>query len=227
MKKTYDLKLLTGGIILMLALIASFVLQSYFGQSYLTFSFTLDTFVLMAVAFILILQFKKFIKVSAIILVVYGALNILYGITGTNELSSVIGSMDIEVIFILGLLLAHVIFEIAVLFILLHVTQPRFDTQFTKRFVRIALIASLVLLMLIAPLVTLSSFQSIVRIIFSVLAIASLYFAISQMVVEKTDEPEPVVDSVQLKQIELRRLYERGIITESEYQTRLDKINNN
>lgn len=227
MKKTYDLKLLTGGIILMLALIASFVLQSYFGQSYLTFSFTLDTFVLMAVAFILILQFKKFIKVAAIILVVYGALNILYGITGSSELSGVFGSMDLEVIFILGLLLAHVIFEIAVLFILLHVTQPRFETSFTKRFVGFALIASLVLIMLISPLVTFSSFQSIIRIIFSVIAIAALYFAISQMVVERTEEPEPVVDSLQLKQIELKRLYERGIITESEYQTRLDKINNN
>lgn len=225
MKKTYDLKLLTGGIILMLSLIASFVLQSYFGQSYLTMSYTLDTFVLMAVAFIFILQFKNFIKVSAIILVVYGALNILYGITGSSGLSGVFESTDLEVIFILGLLLAHVIFEIAVLFVLLHVTQPRFEMAFTKRFVSIAMIASLLLLMLISPLVTFATFQSVIRIIFSVITIAALYFAISQMVFEKTEEPEPEVNMLEVKQKELKRLYERGIITESEYQTRLDKIN--
>ena len=80
MKKTYNLGLLTGGISLMLALIASFVLQDYFSESFLTLSFTFDTFVLIAVAFMLILQFKSFDKIAAIVLVIYGAFNILYGI---------------------------------------------------------------------------------------------------------------------------------------------------
>ena len=66
MKKTYNLGLLTGGISLMLALIASFVLQDYFSESFLTLSFTFDTFILIAVAFMLILQFKSFDKIAAI-----------------------------------------------------------------------------------------------------------------------------------------------------------------
>ncbi|MFA7417334.1 MAG: SHOCT domain-containing protein [Acholeplasma sp.] len=225
MKKTYNLGLLTGGIILMLALIASFVLQDYFTPSFLTLSFTFDTFVLIAVAFILILQFKSYAKIAAIILVVYGAFNILYGIVGSYELSSLLGSMEIEVIFILGLLLAHVIFEISVLFVLLHVTQPRFDIKFTKKFVMIALIVSLVLLVAISPLVTPANFQSIVRMIFSILSIGALYLCVYLMVTEKVDEPEPLLDNIKIKQQELTRLYERGIITQEEYEIRLEKNN--
>src|SRR5690554_7654845 len=125
MQKTYNLKLLTGGVVLILTLIASFVLQNSFEKSYLTFNFTLETFLLMAVAFILILQFKSYGKTASIILVVYGAFNILYGIFGSSSLSNLLGSLELEVLFILGLLLGHVLFEIAALFVLLHVTDRK------------------------------------------------------------------------------------------------------
>ena len=226
MKKTYNLGLLAGGIALMLALIASFVLQHYFTQSFLTLSFTFDTFVLMAVAFIFILQFKSFDKTAAIILVVYGAFNILYGIIGNTELSQLINSMDIEVMFILGLLLAHVLFEIAVLFVLLHVIQPRFEYKFTKRFVIVALSVSLLFLALISPLITFSTFQSVIRVIFSLLAIGVLYYCIQQVVTEKTNESEVETNSeLDSKNQELKKLFARGIITQEEYDTRLNLIN--
>src|SRR5690554_234782 len=194
MQKTYNLKLLTGGVILILTLIASFVLQHYFEKSYLTFDFTLETFILMAVAFILILQFKSYAKTASIILVVYGALNILYGIFGSFSLSNLLGSLELEVLFILGLLLGHVLFEIAVLFVLLHVTQPRFDMKFTSRFVMGALIASIILLIAISPLVTYTTLPSILRMVCAIISIAALYFCIVQMVeepkVEETSPPE-------------------------------------
>lgn len=224
MKKTYNLGLLTGGISLMLALIASFVLQDYFSESFLTMSFTFDTFILIAVSFMLILQFKSFDKIAAIVLVIYGAFNILYGIVGSQTLSDVINSTELEVIFILGLLLGHVLFEIAVLFVLLHLTQQRFEYKFTKKFVIVALLVSLVLLISITPLVTFMTFQSIIRMVFSVISIAMLYFCIQQMVTDTPIVVEAPTKAVPNKRLELSKLYERGIITQEEYQTRLDLI---
>lgn len=225
MKKSYNLGLLTGGITLMLALIASFVLQHYFTQSFLTLSFTFDTFLLMGVAFICILQFKTYDKVAAIILVVYGAINILYGIVGSEALSGMLGSLEIEVIFILGLLLGHVLFQIAVLFVLLHIIQPRFELKFTKRFVSVSLAVSLLFLILISPLVTFSSFQSIITTVFSLITIAVLYFCVQQMVTDRPLEVETEVKGSTNKHQELTKLYERGIITQEEYDSRLSLIN--
>lgn len=224
MKKTYNLGLLTGGIALMLALIASFVLQDYFQPSYLTLSFTFDTFILIAIAFIFILQFKSFDKISAIILVVYGAFNILYGIVGSSTISNLINSTELEVIFILGLLLGHVLFEIAVLFVLVHVTQPRFEFEFTKKFVIVALSVSLLILISVSPLVTEVTIQSIVRMVFSIIAIGALYFCIQQMVTVRSEEPVVPTNTLDIKKQELSKLLERGIITQSEYETRLKII---
>lgn len=221
MKKTYNLGLLAGGIGLMLTLIASFVLQQHFGQSFLTMNFVFDTFILMAVAFILILQFKSFDSVVAIILVVYGGFNILYGIMGNQALTNLLGSTELEVIFILGLLLGHVLFEVAVLFLLLHVTQPRFDYKFTKVFVIVALSVAFVLLIAVSPLVTLVTVQSVLRMIVTIISIAALYYCIQQMVVERPVET-PKMSESDNKQSELRKLYERGIITEEEYKQSIE-----
>ncbi|HHX76419.1 MAG TPA: SHOCT domain-containing protein [Acholeplasmataceae bacterium] len=224
MQKTYNLKLLTGGVVLILTLIASFVLQNSFEKSYLTFNFTLETFLLMAVAFILILQFKSYGKTASIILVVYGAFNILYGILGSSSLSNLLGSLELEVLFILGLLLGHVLFEIAVLFVLLHVTQPRFDMKFTRRFVIGALTASLILLIAISPLVTYTTLPSVLRMVCAILSIVALYFCIVQMIEEAPVEENKPVNQTSKKQEELKKLYDRGLITQSEYEQRISDL---
>jgi len=224
MQKTYNLKLLTGGVVLILTLIASFVLQNSFEKSYLTFDFTLETFLLMAVAFILILQFKSYGKTASIILVVYGAFNILYGILGSSSLSNLLGSLELEVLFILGLLLGHVLFEIAALFVLLHVTQPRFDMKFTRRFVIGALTASLILLIAISPLVTYTTLPSVLRMVCAILSIVALYFCIVQMIEEAPVEENKPVNQTSKKQEELKKLYDRGLITQSEYEQRISDL---
>lgn len=224
MQKTYNLKLLTGGVVLILTLIASFVLQNSFEKSYLTFDFTLETFLLMAVAFILILQFKSYGKTASIILVVYGAFNILYGILGSSSLSNLLGSLELEVLFILGLLLGHVLFEIAALFVLLHVTQPRFDMKFTRRFVIGALTASLILLIAISPLVTHTTLPSVLRMVCAILSIVALYFCIVQMIEEAPVEENKPVHQTSKKQEELKKLYDRGLITQSEYEQRISDL---
>jgi len=224
MQKTYNLKLLTGGVVLILTLIASFVLQNSFEKSYLTFNFTLETFLLMAVAFILILQFKSYGKTASIILVVYGAFNILYGILGSSSLSNLLGSLELEVLFILGLLLGHVLFEIAALFVLLHVTQPRFDMKFTRRFVIGALTASLILLIAISPLVTYTTLPSVLRMVCAILSIVALYFCIVQMIEEAPVEENKPVNQTSKKQEELKKLYDRGLITQSEYEQRISDL---
>lgn len=224
MQKKYNLKLLTGGVVLILTLIASFVLQNSFEKSYLTFDFTLETFLLMAVAFILILQFKSYGKTASIILVVYGAFNILYGILGSSSLSNLLGSLELEVLFILGLLLGHVLFEIAALFVLLHVTQPRFDMKFTRRFVIGALTASLILLIAISPLVTYTTLPSVLRMVCAILSIIALYFCVVQMIEETPVEENKPVHQTSKKQEELKKLYDRGLITQSEYEQRISDL---
>ncbi|WP_025724408.1 SHOCT domain-containing protein [Acholeplasma granularum] len=225
MKKNYHTGLLTAGIILVLALIASFVLQNYFKGSYLTLSYQFDTFVLMAVAFMLILQFKSFDKIVSIVLVIYGAFNILYGITGSYAVSNIVQSVEIEVIFTLGLLLGHVLFEIAALFILVHVMQTRFELKFTKTFVRVTLLVSAVFLIAISPFVTSFSLQSILRMVFQVIAILATYFAVQQLVFERP-APEVVTNTESNKKLdELNRLYQRGLISKDEFESRLNQIN--
>lgn len=226
MKKTYHTSLLTGGIAIILAYIAAFVLQDFFGRSFLTLSFQLDTFVFMAIAFIMILQFKSFDKIIAIILVIYGAFNILYGVTGTRPVSLIINSVEFEVIFVLGLLLGHALFEISSLFLLLHTTQTKFETKFTKRFIMVSLIVSFIFLAAVSPFVTLMKLDSVLRVVFALIAIAVVYISMVLMVKDKpiVSEEPVVVNNQQSKLNELERLYQRGIISDEEYQTRLKSI---
>ncbi len=225
MKRKYNTALLSAGIAIVLSQIAAFVLQDYFERSLLTLSFQLDIFMLMAVAFALILQFKSSEKVVSILLVVYGAFNLIHGVTANRAVGMVVNSLEIEVIFVLGLLIAHSLFEISALFILVHSTQTRFETSFTKKFVLISLSVSLGLLVLILPFVTRLELDSVLKAIFAVIAIAVLYFAMYLMVTDRpiVEEPEPVKPASKLE--ELEGLLRRGIISQAEYDARKNKLN--
>ncbi len=222
MKKKYNTALLSGGIAILLSQIAAFVLQDYFGRSYLTLAFQLDTFIMLAISFILILQFKSFDKFIAIILVIYGAFNLIHGVSSNYAIGQVVGSLEVEVMVVLGLLIGHALFEISALFILLHSTQPRFETKFTKKFVLISLIIALVLFSGISVFLTQMEIIQIVKTVGSILAIGALYITMYILVEEKpvVEEKSIEVGHQSSRLAELERLYQRGIITKDEYESR-------
>src|SRR5690554_1904556 len=135
MKKQYSNTLLSCGIALILTQIAAFVLQNYFDPSVLTLWHGFDIGIFMVIAFLLIIQVKSFQRVVSILLIIYGGLNLLHGITASNLLSYTINNMELEVLFVLGLLLGYALFEIAALFTIVSVYQKRFSGEFTRRIV--------------------------------------------------------------------------------------------
>lgn len=222
MKKKYNTALLSGGIAILLSQIAAFVLQDYFGSSYLTLSFQFDTFIMLGISFILILQFKGFDKFIAIVLVVYGAFNLIHGVSSNYLIGNIVGSLEVEVIVVLGLLLGHALFEISALFILLHSIQPRFESKFTRKFVLISLGVALLLLSLVSIFLTSSVLIQVIRAISAILAIGALYISMYLLIEDKPIVEETKVDVPQSlnKLAELDRLYQRGIITKDEYDSR-------
>ncbi|MBN3491216.1 SHOCT domain-containing protein [Acholeplasma equirhinis] len=230
MNRKYSTKLLSISIAILITQIASFVFQNNYGNSLLTIGQALDVIVLISIAFMLLLQFKKFDKVVSIILVVYGGLNIVYGLTSSLAFRLVIQNRDIEVLFTTGLLIAHVLFEIAALFNLVHNTQTKFETKFTKNLTLITLSVSFVLLAAVSPFVTYGDMFSVLKTIAALLAILALYASVFLGIEEKAVKVDPVeapkvVTSLnESKLTELEKLYNRGIITEEEYQTRKERI---
>lgn len=225
MKKNYNTALLSGGIAIILAQISAFVLQDYFGRSYLTLAFQFDTFVLLALAFMLILQFKSSDKIAAILLVVYGGFNILHGITANYSVGLIVNNLESEVIFILGLLIGHVLFEISALFLVIHITQTKFETSFTKKIVLFSLSVSIVLLASVSFLVTEGSFNQILKTVVAVIALIAVYASMYLLIAEK-----PITEGLEEDQKEknklqeLEGLYHRGIITQAEYDERKEKL---
>ncbi len=225
MKKTYSLPLLVAGLAIILTQIATFTLQSYFGRSFLTFSFGFDFFILLAISFVIIIQFKGFDKLVAIASVVYAAFSLIYGINAGDTVSPVVSSTNQEVIFVLCTLLAYALLAISALFALIHVVQTKFPTKFTRGFLSVALSISFLLLIVASLFVTTTDLLSIIRSISAYLAIASYYIALIFLIEEKPIMEEPVkVSESETALIELERLFTRGIITTEEYETRKERL---
>jgi len=233
MKKQYSLPILVFSIILILTQVASFTLQHFFGTSGLSLSFRFDIFVILAISFIMILQFKSHDKVVAIIATVYGALNLVYSITVVSYYGSSTGLEQIlGVLFLLFTLLAYSLFEISALFLLIHSIKPKFETKVTKTFVGICLSISL-LLIIGAGIVNLDwsgdlpvDFAgSIVTLIFAYLAIAAFYATLFFFVQDKPQAVQPEVIRTSSGAVdELDNLHRRGIITDEEYAIRKSKL---
>lgn len=222
MQKNYKLPLLVIGIAILLTQITTHTLQVYFNASYITLNSVLDLMFLLPVAFFFILQFKQFEKVTAIMLAIYGAFNILYALTLSSTLPDGWLNIELEVILVLSLMLAHVLFVLGVLFTLLHTLQPKFSLKFTRGFVVGLLAFSFVFAVAGLFAVTEPVMIQIVKSISVAFALAALYASLPFLISEKTDpEISPLQEDKRLK--ELHGLLERGLITEAEYEARKEK----
>lgn len=228
MKKNYNLTLLSLAIALLITQVANYVLQNYFGGSRLTVSSSTDMIFMIVIAFIFLIQFNKYRKVISILAIVYGGFNIIYGLSSNYIIRQVVINTEAEVLSVLGLLIGHILFEVAALFMLVQNTQPRFENKFTSRLVLVTLTVSLVMLIAISPFLTANYLGDVLRQVVAVGTIGLFYVMLFISVMttpqeETTIQKEPLSDKDK-KLEELSKLLSRGIISQDEFDLRKAKI---
>lgn len=224
MKKTYDTRLLFIGIYLIVAQIASFTLQNYFGSAHLSLAPGLDIALNFLIAFFLISQFRKFHQPTALVVMVYGALNLFYAFIAKRVTATLFSDITTSVFFVLSLLIAYALFAISAIFLLIHVTQKRFEDKFTIKLVATSLSVTFVLLVAAAIFVTPNTMPDIITSVLVLVSMLILFIAVIFLIKSPTIENEIVVSEAnQVTFDEAENLYKRGIITEEEYKVRKAK----
>jgi len=228
MRKNYNLTLLSLAIAFLVTLVANYVLQSYFGSTSLTIGTFLETIIMMGIAFMFLIQFANYQKIVAIITIIYGGFNLLYAIVSRSMISNVVATTEVEVLTLLGLLIGHVLFEVAALFNLVQNTKARFENKFASRLILVTLSVSLLMLALVSPFLTQNTLGAVIRQVVAILAIG-LFYALLYICVKNTKEVETIAPSNQALDkekliLELHGLYQRGMITSEEYETRKQRI---
>lgn len=224
MKRPYDTKLLFIGIYLIVAQIASFTLQNYFGSAHLTIVPGLDIALNFLIAFFLIAQFKKFHQATSVIIMVYAGLNLFYAFIARSLTENLFTDINMSVFFVLSLLIAYSLFAISAIFLMIHVTQKRFEDSFTFKLVGTSLIVTFLLLLSAAFFVTSPYTVDIITAVLTLISLLVLFLAIIFMIKSPTIEYEVVTFKEKKAPVdEIDDLYKRGIITEEEYHLRKDK----
>jgi len=224
MKKTYDTRLLFIGIYLIVAQIASFTLQNYFGSAHLSLAPGLDIALNFLIAFFLIAQFRKFHQPTALVVMVYGTLNLFYAFIAKTTTATLFSDITTSVFFVLSLLIAYALFAISAIFLLIHVTQKRFEDKFTLKLVATSLSVTFVLLVAAAIFVTPSAIADIITAVLALVSVLVLFTAVIFLIKSPTIENEvAVVVAEKVVFDEAEDLYKRGIITEEEYKVRKAK----
>lgn len=225
MKRPYDTKLLFIGIYLILAQIASFTLQNYFGSAHLTVVPGLDIALNFLIAFFLIAQFRKFHQATSIVVMVYAGLNLFYAFIARSLTERYFDDINMSVFFVLSLLIAYALFAISAIFLMIHVTQKRFEDAFTFKLVGTSLGVTLVLLIVAAIFITPLYTVDIITAVLTLISLAVLFLAIIFIVKSPTIEYEsPLPREKKVEVDEVEDLYKRGIITEEEYHIKKDKL---
>lgn len=225
MKKQYSLSLLVIGIGLLLFQIVSFVIQNTTTGLMISIAYQFDTIFFFVAAFLLITQFKSFESIVMTLLLIYGGINIIYSLNMSNYLYNMEFTLEQEIFFTIGLLIAHIGLVLGVLFTLLHFIQKRFDQKFTTVFVSMLLSISLIMFLIGGIIVSDTSLLSIIRLIIGVITQAILYLAVIFLVLnrEKIVEVKETIYS-NSKFIELENLYKKGLITKEEFEERKEKL---
>ena len=228
MRKNYNLTLLSLAIAFLVAQVANYVLQEYFGSARLSIGTFFETIILIGVAFIFLIQFVNYRKVISIITIVYGGFNVLYAILSRTTVNDIVINTEVEVLTVLGLLIGHILFEVAALFNLVQNTKARFENKFASKLILVTLTISLVLLAAVSPFLTENTFGSVLK---QVIAVGSIGLFYAMLYISAKDTPEPEATPIKQPQsnkeqliLELHDLYLRGMITSEEYETRKQRI---
>ena len=219
MKKNYDTRLLFIGIYLLLAQIASFTLQDYFGHAHLTLVPGLDIAINFLIAFFLIAQFKRVHQAVSIVIIIYSGINLFYAFIARESTIRLFENVNLSVFFVLALLLGYALFAIAAIFLLIHTTQKRFESDFSIKIISTSLLTTFALLITAGILVTNPKVTDIITLAFTLLSLLALFIAM--YFIAKSETIEYDSHRPQKKESnELERLYKQGLITEEEYNKR-------
>ncbi len=118
--KNYRLPLLVIGLVALLAQISAFTLNQYYELSGFTSSVVFSVIAGLLCCFFILVQPKEYGKFISISLVVYGAVNMLYALTRNNDIYPSVPRSS-SVFETLLVVLTHVSFLIAMLFLLLQI----------------------------------------------------------------------------------------------------------
>lgn len=222
MRKKYEAKYLIVAIVFIVLQVAAFVIQRSFGQTNLTGAYGVDFLFFLVISFLLIIQPKSFEKPFSIAVVVYASFNLLYAITADSIITLFTVSLEYEVLALLSMLLGYVLLIISSLILLVHHTQQRFSSDFTKKFLIILLSFSFMFLLLTSFLISNSFLISIIKLISVLLTFITLYVSMILTINEKTDEDKQLEREEKIKN--LQNLLNRNIISSKEYEIRIAKL---
>lgn len=224
-KRTYNLPLLIIGLIAIIFIVSSYTLRNYYTIAILTANSKLDIIFGLVFSFIIIMQPKEGVKFSLISLLTYGIINLISALFYAssmeyyyNNLSLVSNNRAYYIASSLGLLLANITFLIGILFIGMHVIQPRFSLKISKILIGSLFAASFVFLLIPGILLTASNVSAAITLVVFLISHAIILVASVMMITDK--EPQQMQSSYS----ELDKLRKNGLITEDEYQHRKEKI---
>ena len=152
------------------------------------------------------------------------ALSLFYAFIARTTTLSLFDDINKSVFFVLSLLIGYALFAISSIFLMIHVTQKRFEDAFTLKLVLTSLGVTFLLLGAGAVFITTPTLVDIITAAFTLVSLLMLFLTVVFLIKSPTIEYEVFTPKHKPTAIdEVESLYQRGIITEAEYNSRKAK----
>ena len=204
-------------------------MQEYFGRSNLAATQFIDIVFIFAIAFFLLIQTPKFHSIASILLLVYSSINLVYSFFAKNATYDLyLLSTTLSVLFVLALLIAYALSTIACIFALIFVTNKQFGEKFVSYLAISCLSISFVLLLLAGIIITPNNINDGLTCAFNLVSIFAVFSTV--ILIIKSPSIELNHQEVSNKKLDSKNkllddLYNKGSISEEEYQKKKNELN--
>lgn len=214
--KNYNLVLLIIGLALIIVQVANFTIRSHYSNVRIGNSSTIfDNIIFLGLGAILVTQPSKSSSVFSNFLLSFYSLIMIIIASNTSTRT------DQELFFVMFQLLAYVTFFLGSLFAIIQVVTNKFDEKFVRLMILGLFIFASISFIISGIIIVQPSLADISILIIMTIVILLANFS-TLFGLDQSTKPDKLVESVEQAD-NLHKLYERGLITKSEYESRLKK----